>query len=142
MDRCERIRARGGIGIAGERDGISYFGGEKGAVPSLLCLGILLIRPSRKNMEEQEYAKVKEEHKRAQELEAEIMQQIEQDTRRKQEAQRMEKERHKARRRAMSDATEKPMLDVSTESFDHDIVISGARFNSVKLFHGRNGMPL
>lgn len=83
-----------------------------------------------------------EEHKRAQALEAEIMQQIEQDTRRKLEIQRQEKERLKARtrtKRAMSDATEKPMLDIATETFDQDIVISGSRFNSVKLFGGRNG---
>ncbi len=67
------------------------------------------------------------------------MLQIEQDTRRKLESQRVEKERHKARKRAMSDATEKPAFDVATENFDQDIVISGVRFNSVKLYHGRNG---
>ncbi|KLO11482.1 hypothetical protein SCHPADRAFT_831061 [Schizopora paradoxa] len=95
----------------------------------------------RKSLEEQEHARMMEEHKRAQALEAEIMQQIEQDTRRKLEIQRQEKERLKARtrtKRAMSDATEKPMLDIATETFDQDIVISGSRFNSVKLFGGRN----
>ena len=96
----------------------------------------------RKNMEEQEHARMMEEHRRAQALEAEIMQQIEQDTRRKLEIQLQEKERHKARtrsKRAMSDATEKPSHDGSTETFEKDIVIEGAKFNSVKLFGGRNG---
>lgn len=62
------------------------------------------------------------------------------DTMKKEELQRIEKERYRARRRAVSDATERPLAsDVMTQSFDHVVEVHGIRFEAVKLFHARKG---
>ena len=62
------------------------------------------------------------------------------DFRLRDELQRQEKEKHKARNRAMSDTTERPALDFATETFDQIIDAFGIRFDTVKLFHGRPGL--
>ncbi|KAI0300075.1 hypothetical protein B0F90DRAFT_1817684 [Multifurca ochricompacta] len=52
----------------------------------------------------------------------------------------MEREKHRARHRAQSDATEVPELadDILTQSFDREIVVNGLHFHVVKLFHPRH----
>jgi translation initiation factor 2-alpha kinase 4 len=51
---------------------------------------------------------------------------------------RIEKEKNKARRRAMSDVTERPAQGITIEKFDDTIEIDGIPFDTVKLFHGRS----
>lgn len=66
-----------------------------------------------------------------------LRQQISEDFRRREEMERLEKERTKARRRAMSDVTERPAYGPSIERFDDFVTIDGVRFDTIKLFHGR-----
>ncbi|KAH8114389.1 kinase-like domain-containing protein [Phellopilus nigrolimitatus] len=104
----------------------------------------LAIEMQNRELEEEKAMKKKEESlaKAEGEREArraeELLQQIEQDAQRKEEIQRQEKERHRARRRALSDATEKPMVETSIETFDKEIEAFGVRFDSVRLYHGRH----
>lgn len=53
----------------------------------------------------------------------------------------IERERHRARHRAQSDATEVPELaeDILTQSFDYEIIVNELHFHAVKLFHPRHG---
>ena len=67
------------------------------------------------------------------------MHQIELDARRKEELQRQEQERLRARRRAYSDVTERPTVESSIETLDEEVDAFGARFDSVRLYHGRRG---
>ena len=69
---------------------------------------------------------------------AALRQQIQEDFRKREEMERLEKERTKARRRAMSDVTERPFQGTTVEKFDDNIEIEGVSFDTVKLFHGRS----
>lgn len=68
---------------------------------------------------------------------AALRQQIQEDFRKREEMERLEREKNKARRRAMSDVTERPAQGMTVEKFDETIEIDGVSFDSVKLFHGR-----
>jgi len=49
-------------------------------------------------------------------------------------------QQYRARKRANSEATETPMSgDTMTESFPHAVEINGVSFDTVKLFHPRQG---
>ncbi|KAJ2913179.1 hypothetical protein MD484_g7237, partial [Candolleomyces efflorescens] len=87
---------------------------------------------ARKQREAEEAAKEQERREReAQELEA----QIEADAILQHLAR---EQQYKSRKRANSETTEVPfMSDTPLETFSRDIVIEGARFNTVKLFHPR-----
>ena len=89
---------------------------------------------ARKQREAEEAAKEQERREReAQELEA----QIEADAILQHLAR---QQQYKTRKRANSETTEVPfMSDTPLETFNRDIVIEGARFNTVKLFHPRRG---
>lgn len=76
---------------------------------------------------------------RAAQLEAELNEEMHQIALQKEGMQRLERERHRARRRALSDATEKPSNEVMIESFDEEIETTGIRFQAVRLFHPRQG---
>ena len=92
---------------------------------------------ARKQREAQEALREQERREReAKELEA----QIEADALR----QLLEREQqYTQRKRANSETTEVPWLgDTPLETFSHDIVIDGVRFNTVKLFHPRRGACL
>ncbi len=54
----------------------------------------------------------------------------------------MEREKHRARHRARSDATEVPELadDILTQSFDREINVNELCFRAVKLFHPQHGV--
>lgn len=90
--------------------------------------------------EEAEFlAKVEDDEKKR--LEKELLHQIEQNARHREELQRQEQEeRQKARRRAYSDVTERPSVESTIESFDEDVEVSGIKFDSVRLYHGRKGI--
>ena len=50
-------------------------------------------------------------------------------------------QQYRARKRANSEATETPMSgDTMTESFPHAVEINGVSFDTVKLFHPRQGL--
>ena len=109
--------------------------------------GISLALQMQKRAEEEERALKEREEMEASEREerekqqaSEFMSQFESDVRRKHELARQENERRRARRRALSDATEKPALEASTISFQNEIKIGSTRFDSVRLYHGRKGM--
>ena len=82
------------------------------------------------------------EDEKKKKLEEELRLQIEQDARRREELQRQEEEeRQRARRRAYSDVTERPSMESSIETFDEQLEVSGIKFESVRLYHGRRGRP-
>ena len=92
------------------------------------------LRQAKKRREEAE-AREEEERKR---LFAEaINEQIQADVHRHQ----IEREKHRARHRAQSDATEVPEFtdDILTQTFDREIIVNELRFRAVKLFHPRQG---
>ena len=86
-----------------------------------------------------EESAAKAEHEKESILAQRLAQQLERDALRKEELRREEKERQKARKRALSDATEKPVIETSVEMLDEEIDAYGVRFDSVRLFHGRRG---
>ncbi|EJC97866.1 uncharacterized protein FOMMEDRAFT_143407 [Fomitiporia mediterranea MF3/22] len=90
-----------------------------------------------KALREKEELLAREEEEKQSQADEQLLQQIEKDALRKEEMRREERERQKARRRAFSDATEKPLVETSIESFDSEIEISGVRFDTVRLYHGR-----
>ncbi|TDL16229.1 Serine/threonine-protein kinase [Rickenella mellea] len=103
--------------------------------------GASLASEMKKRAQEEEEAKKQQaeamqnqETMRAAQISAQLREQIREDTIKKEELQRLEKERHRARRRAFSDATVQP-TDAQTESFDEPIGAFGIQFDTVKLYH-------
>ena len=82
-----------------------------------------------------------EKEKNARELQfaEQFREMFERDVQRKEEMRNRDKEQERARRRAMSDVTEKPIVETSIESFDDEMEVSGIRFDTVRLYHGRRG---
>ena len=76
------------------------------------------------------------------ELAAELDRQIQANTARKEQLQREEKERQRARHRAATDATERPVYDVKAETFDCELNIKGLKFRAVKLSRPETGSSL
>lgn len=93
-------------------------------------------------LKERAEIEARERDERERRVANELLSQLQDDARRKEDLQRQEIERRRARRRALSDATEKPNLEVSTASFDQEVVIGDVRFDTVRLFHGRQGMRI
>lgn len=91
-------------------------------------------------MREREASLARAEDELAAQQAEELRRQIEEDVQRKETLQREERERHRARRRAFSDATEKPVVEALTETFEQEIKAFGLRFDTVKLYHGRQGV--
>lgn len=90
-------------------------------------------------LREKQESLAREEDLKQSQLDEQLLQQIERDAARKEEMRREEKERQKARRRALSDATEKPLVETSVETFDTQIDAFGTRFDTVRLYRGRQG---
>jgi len=95
-----------------------------------------------KRASEEEQAKKRREEAEAQEEEERkrlfaeaINEQIQADVHRHQ----IEREKHRARHRAQSDATEVPEFtdNILTQTFDREIIVNELRFRAVKLFHSR-----
>lgn len=93
-------------------------------------------------LKERAEIEARERDERERRVANELLSQLQDDARRKEDLQRLETERRRARRRALSDATEKPNLEVSIASFDQEVVIGDVRFDTVRLFHGRQGMRI
>ena len=70
---------------------------------------------------------------------AQMMHQFEEDLRRRSELHGQERERIKARRRGLSDATVRPTFEGVMETFERDIEAYDSSFRSVRLYHGREG---
>ncbi|KAL5519904.1 hypothetical protein ACEPAG_1564 [Sanghuangporus baumii] len=90
-----------------------------------------------KALKEREELLAREEAEKESRLQEQLLQQLERDALRKEELRREEKERQKARRRALSDATEKPAVETCVETFDYEIEAFGTRFDTVRLYHER-----
>jgi hypothetical protein len=88
-----------------------------------------------------EEAEAREEEERKRLFAEAFNEQIQADAHRHQ----IERERHRARHRAQSDATQVPEEladDILTQSFDREIVANELHFHAVKLFHPRPGQLL
>jgi eukaryotic translation initiation factor 2-alpha kinase 4 len=109
-----------------------------------VCDPFLLIRNVFLNVaqmqKEKEESLARAENEKESELARRLTQQLERDAIRKEEMRRAERERQKARKRALSDTTEKPISETSIEMLDEEVEFAGIRFDSVRLFHGRRGM--
>ncbi|KAJ4471431.1 hypothetical protein J3R30DRAFT_3709861 [Lentinula aciculospora] len=81
--------------------------------------------------------RAREEEEKESQLQEQLLQQLQRDALRKEEMHREERECQKARRRALSDATEKPMVETAVETFDSEIEAYDMRFDTVRLYHGR-----
>ena len=84
----------------------------------------------------------KQEAEKESQLAEQFYQQLEKDALRKEEMRREERERQKSRRRALSDVTEKPIVETSVEIFDSIVEAFGISFDTVRLYHGRQGLVL
>lgn len=93
-------------------------------------------------MKEREELLAREEAEKESRIQEQLLQQLEREALRKEELRREERERQKARRRALSDATEKPAVETCIEIFDSEIEAFGVHFDTVRLYHERRGMRL
>lgn len=108
-------------------------------VPPVQVVGSLASEMIKRASEEEQAKKRREEAEAQEEAERERLfaeafkEQMQADAQRHQ----MEREKHRARHRARSDATEVPELadDILTQSFDREINLNELCFRAVKLFH-------
>lgn len=101
----------------------------------------LLRMPAHQAKKRREEAEAREEEERKRLFAEAFNEQIQADAHRHQ----VEREKHRARHRAQSDATEVPeeLADgILTQSFDREIAANELHFRAVKLFHPRHGQLL
>ncbi|KAI0066910.1 Serine/threonine-protein kinase [Artomyces pyxidatus] len=107
--------------------------------PPVEVVGSLATEMNRRALEEERARKQREEEEaeaeaaRARQQAEAFQEQMHADAQRQQ----MERERQKARQRAQSDATEVPDVseDLLTQTFEHEVIIDGLRFRTVRLYH-------
>ncbi|KAI0320013.1 hypothetical protein OF83DRAFT_1275377 [Amylostereum chailletii] len=109
--------------------------------PPIEVVGSLATEMTRRALDEERAKREREEVEAAEAAERErrVAEEFNEEMLADAQRQQVEREKHRARQRARSDATEVPtspgLEDIITQGFDAEIEIDGIHFSSVKLFH-------